>query len=84
MRFRTPALALLLAASCSGGGSKDAGPLPLLADRTAGSGLEGFTSVCGSEERTLIADANGQGPCLLDFDGDGVLDVLGSFVKILK
>ncbi len=44
-------------------------------DRTAASGLSAFTLVSGTPEKNYIVEAMGGGVCLLDYDGDGFLDI---------
>ena len=45
------------------------------ADVTAESGLAGFRHVSGSAEKNYIIEVTGSGVALLDFDGDGLLDI---------
>ena len=45
------------------------------ADVTAESGLSGFRHVSGSADKNYIIETTGSGVALLDFDGDGLIDV---------
>ena len=51
-----------------------AGPLPVLRDVAAESGLR-QTIVSGDTVTESLLDVNGQGACFFDFDGDGFLDI---------
>jgi enediyne biosynthesis protein E4 len=56
------------------GGFVDGAPV-VFADATAVSGLGAFRHRSGSAEKTSIIDTPGSGVALLDYDGDGWLDV---------
>ena len=49
-------------------------PLPTFTDVTAAAGIR-FRHTSGSPEKSYIFEAKGGGVCLLDYDGDGLLDV---------
>jgi hypothetical protein len=68
------------------GGFVDGAPV-VYADVTRGSGLDAFHHRSGSLEKTTILETPGSGVALLDYDGDGWLDVYllnGSTVAALK
>jgi len=49
-------------------------PLPVFTDVTAAAGIR-FERLSGSSEKNYIFEAKGGGVCLLDYDGDGLLDL---------
>jgi len=61
--------ALALAAA-----SPSEGPLPVFIDIAAEAGVH-FTQVSGSPEKNYIFEAKGGGVAVLDYDGDGLLDI---------
>jgi len=66
-------MALLLAASAAGCGGEP-GPRAWFADRSAGSGVDFEHRHCGAGSK-LIVEISGAGVSLLDYDGDGDLDL---------
>jgi len=55
--------------------AQQAKPTAQFVDGTARSGLAAFTLVSGSPEKRYIIEAMAGGLCLLDYDGDGWLDI---------
>src|SRR6476620_8370947 len=55
--------------------SRDAAANVRFADVTAESGLAAFRHVSGSADKNYIIEVTGSGVALLDFDGDGLLDI---------
>jgi hypothetical protein len=49
-------------------------PLPVFVDVASEAGIR-FRQVSGSPEKNYIFEAKGGGLCLLDYDGDGLLDI---------
>jgi hypothetical protein len=66
------AIALLLAAAAPPAPSSP--PLPTFTDAAAVAGIR-FRHLNGSPEKNYIFEAKGGGACLLDYDGDGLLDI---------
>lgn len=66
------ALALLLAPGASRG--EDAASTLKFADMTAASGID-FVHTIGDDKMTNIVESTGVGCALLDYDGDGALDI---------
>ena len=55
--------------------SPDAAPGVTFSDVTTGSGLDAFRHVSGGAAKDYVLDATGSGLALVDYDGDGWLDV---------
>jgi hypothetical protein len=72
-------LGLVVAAAASlpapaAGEAASGPPLPVFVDVASEAGIH-FRHVSGSPEKRYIFEAKGGGLCLLDYDGDGLLDV---------
>ncbi len=68
------------------GGYVDGAPV-VYEDATARTKLNGFNHVSGGPEKKLILEAPGSGVALLDYDGDGWLDIYlvnGSTIEALR
>jgi hypothetical protein len=74
MRFVSAALVVLSALVLCGGGSSPEPSLPTFTDVAASAGIR-FKHLNGSPEKNYIFEAKGGGVCLLDYDGDGLLDI---------
>jgi len=75
VRLVRPALAGVCALAAAAAGAPSASPsLPTFTDITEKAGIR-FRLTNGSPEKNYIFEAKGGGVCLLDYDGDGRLDI---------
>lgn len=68
-------LGSLIAASVAGAGENSVHHKPVFAVRIAPSGLD-YRNTCGHPAQLPILDQNGQGVGLIDYDNDGLIDIL--------
>jgi hypothetical protein len=71
--FAAALVALSALALCAGGGPAEP-PLPTFTDVAASARIR-FKHRNGSPEKNYIFEAKGGGVCVLDYDGDGLLDI---------
>jgi hypothetical protein len=74
MRLVAAALVALCALALCAGGGPAGPPLPTFTDIAPSAGIR-FKHLNGSPEKNYIFEAKGGGVCLLDYDGDGLLDI---------